>query len=104
MSYKTSVGFCIKPGIEVPKFEETEDCFDEIVKDERGTLYIADCVRWYPEVDVVKQVTEFLGVLNPENYYFVELDTNQDNPSVETKGTWFQNDFGLGTSCSVTWG
>ena len=104
MSYKTSIGFCIKPHIEVPRFEEIEDCFDEIVRDERGTLYVGVSLKWYRnEVEVVKKVHEFLDALNPDDYYFVELDTNQDDAHTDTLGSWFQNDFNLGTSIELTY-
>lgn len=100
MGYRTSVGFCIKPHIQVPKFEEIEDAFDYSVRDERGTLYVASSIKWYRDsgYELVDKVEEFLASLNDEDYYFVEVDTNYgpDAGSDEIKGEWLDNSFSLG--------
>lgn len=101
MSYRTSVGFCVKPHIKVPKFEDIEkDAFDDVIRDERGTLFASPSIKWYKNsgYELIDKVEDFLESLNEDDYYFVEVDTNvgMGEGCDEIKGCWFDNPFNLG--------
>jgi len=104
MGIRSQVGFCVAPGIEVPRFEDIEPNweFDKVIRDERGTLYFVDEVKWYDFDDregngVVSKVGTFLASLNAEDYLFIEMYPG-DGYGMETEisGWWSNNDFGLG--------
>lgn len=103
MGIRSAVGFCFAPDIEVPKFEDIEPDwkFDKIIRDERGTLYFIDEIKWYNN-GTTQAVEKFMNLLDVdddlcEKYLFIEMYPG-DGYGLETevRGGWWNNDFGLG--------
>jgi hypothetical protein len=99
MGTRSEVGFCVRPGIEVPRFEdiETDWEFDKIVRDERGTLYFINEIKWYlGDGGTPDKVMNFLETLQPDDYILLEMYPG-DGCGHETQiyGDWWDNDFGL---------
>ena len=100
MGIRSEVGFCVKPNIEVPRFEDIEPDweFDKIIRDERGTLYFVDNIKWYKDDDegTTAEVMAFLDDLKPEDYIFLEMWPGDEcGTEMEIQGEWWDNPFGL---------
>lgn len=101
MGMRSDVGFCVAPGIEVPKFEDIEPDweFDKIIRDKRGTFYYVEDIKWNDWLDgTPKTVSAFLATLSPDDYQLVIM--NEGN--AEVTGERWDNEFELGYRCEIT--
>lgn len=99
MGIRSQVGFCVAPGIEVPRFEDIEPDweFDEIIRDERGTFYFVDEIKWGTCEGTPQAVEDFLNSLDPANCFLIEMYPGDGlGMEIETIGEMWDNEFGLG--------
>ncbi len=102
MGTRSEVGFCFAPGIDVPRFEDVEPdwVFDKIIRDERGTFYYVNEIKWYNlEKGSTPNVVEtFCNTLNGEDYRMIVMTEG----SVEIDGYRWDNEFDLGYISKLT--
>jgi hypothetical protein len=106
MGIRSQVGFCVAPGIEVPRFEdiETDWKFDKIVRDERGTFYFVDEIKWGTGDGTPRDVENFLRSLNPEDCFLIEMYPGDGlGMEIETIGERWDNEFDLGYISRLTY-
>ena len=107
MGIRSQVGFCVAPGIEVPRFEdiETDWKFDKIVRDERGTFYFVDEIQWGTCEGTVEAVEYFLNSLDDEDCLLIEMYPGEASLGMEinTIGEMWDNQFGLGYISRLTY-
>lgn len=75
--------------------------FDFVKKGEEATLFYAESTKWYSCDKDIAVVEQFLHMdLDPEDYLFIRIGENMDD--CETEGCFWDNEFGVQLSRSVT--
>ena len=112
MGYRSQVGFVIKrnneAGLEIPKFEEIENCFDFVRYGEEAVFYHSSWVKWYDygpsDNNLCDQVEAFLnkiGEVNDNDYLFIRL--GEDDGDMDSKGNYWDNEFDFGYKRELTY-
>jgi len=75
MGYRSKVVFSVPE--DAPRFEEIEDCFDQIIEKKNHRLYVADDIKWYDEFPVVTAVQEYLKQSTKSRFF--EIGESNDH-------------------------
>ena len=95
MGYRSEVAFVVPDS--APRFEEMENCFEDIIEKDGYRLYHSTWLKWYEDYPIVHAVQEYLFSLDEdggEDYLFIRL--GEDNADVEEEGGLWDNPFDLG--------
>jgi hypothetical protein len=96
MGYRSEVAFVVPES--APRFEEVDNCFEDIIERDGYRLYHSTWLKWYEDFPIVISVSDYLTSLDQEDktddYLFIRL--GEDNGDVEEEGDLWDNPFDLG--------
>jgi hypothetical protein len=96
MGYRSEVAFVVPES--APRFEEVENCFEDVIERDGCRLYYATWIKWYEDYPIVQAVTDYLVSLEDdgksEDYLFIRL--GEDYNDIEEEGEFWDNPFDLG--------
>lgn len=104
MGYRSDVGLAIKEEFVnhfTQKCNEAVRLADEVIENDKGSLYVWTYIKWYDSYPEIQKVEDFLSGIGTENYYMVEI--GEDYADIEHDGDWYDNPFDLGVDRQLSY-
>jgi hypothetical protein len=101
MGYRSEVGFVVPS--DAPKFEEIENCFEQIEEKDGYKLYTASWLKWYDDFEVVQAVAAYISKLEDEEKDFLFIRIGEEDSDLDVEGHFWDNPFNFGYVKKLTY-